>query len=647
MKLTVVIVNYNVKHFIRQCLYSVREALELISGEVIVVDNNSVDGSCQMIREEFPEVALIENKKNTGFSVANNQAIRMAQGEYILLLNPDTVVQRDTLFKCAEFMDQHPEAGALGVKMIDGKGNFLPESKRSLPTPLIAFFKMFGLSRLFPRSGFFNRYNCGHLSENEIHEIEILAGAFMFMRKTALDKTGLLDETFFMYGEDIDLSYRLIQSGYKNYYFPETPIIHYKGESTKKGSINYVVLFYNAMIIFAHKHFSKSNAFYFSLLIRLAIYFRAFMALIQRFIVAIAVPLADAAIIYSGFLLIRPYWEKFKPDGGNYPEVFIKWIIPAYVLIWVLSLLFNGAYDPPVKMKRTIRGLLIGTLIILSIYALLPLEFRFSRALILLGTIWSLLFILLFRYFLHLAKLSNYRIGDIKKRIVIIGEVGECDRVADILRQTHIRPEIVGFVSPNEVYNGDYIGHLEQIDDIIRVYQVEEIVFCARNIDSGTIIRNMLELSNAQLEYKIAPPESLSVIGSNSIDTAGDLYLINLNSINKRSNIRKKRILDFLVSIGLIIIWPLMFWLLHRPFNAIYNAVRVLTGQLTWVGYEEFVENNKLPKIKKGILTPLDGYRKVKLDESVLRNLNHLYSKDYKVLNDILILFKSFKELGR
>src|SRR6056297_3201334 len=291
VKLSVIIVNYNVKHFLEQCLISVYKALDTIPSEVFVVDNNSVDGSCTLVKERFPKAKRIENKKNYGFSYANNQAIKKANGEYILLLNPDTVVEEDTFSKSIHFMDTHPDAGGLSVKMIDGKGRFLPESKRALPTPAVAFYKIFGLSKLFPKSKIFARYHLGHLKNDEMNEIEILPGAFMFLRKKALEKAGLLDETFFMYGEDIDLSYRITKAGFKNFYFPETTIIHYKGESTKKGSLNYVFVFYQAMIIFAQKHFSGGKVSIFSLIIHLAIYFRAFLSILRRVFDRLMVPL--------------------------------------------------------------------------------------------------------------------------------------------------------------------------------------------------------------------------------------------------------------------------------------------------------------------------------------------------------------------
>ena len=253
VKLSVIIVNYNVKHFVEQCLFSVYKASEGIKVEIFVVDNNSVDGSTTLIKEKFPEAILIKNKINTGFSIANNQAIKLAKGEYVLLLNPDTVVQEDTFTKIINFMDATPDAGGLGVKMLDGQGNFAPESKRGLPTPEVAFYKMFGFAKFFPKSKKFGKYHLSYLPENEINSVDVLSGAFMLIRKSVLDKIGNLDETFFMYGEDIDLSYRITKAGYKNYYFPKTQIIHYKGESTKRSSLNYVVIFYKAMAIFSKK----------------------------------------------------------------------------------------------------------------------------------------------------------------------------------------------------------------------------------------------------------------------------------------------------------------------------------------------------------------------------------------------------------
>lgn len=279
MKLSVIIVNYNVKYFIEQCLLSVLASIETMDAEIFVVDNNSSDGSIEYLRPKFPTVHFIENKDNPGFSKANNQAIRLAKGEYILLLNPDTVVGEDTFTNVCSFMDSHPDGGGLGVKMIDGSGKFLPESKRGFPSPWNSFCKMFGLSKLFPQSKLFARYHLKYLNENKVHQVEVLAGAFMLLRKETLDKIGLLDGNFFMYGEDIDLSYRITLGGYVNYYLPER-IIHYKGESTKKD-IRYVKIFYEAMLIFFRKHYPDYSKAY-SYLIRMAIYMRGAISAIDK-----------------------------------------------------------------------------------------------------------------------------------------------------------------------------------------------------------------------------------------------------------------------------------------------------------------------------------------------------------------------------
>lgn len=270
MKLSVVIVNYNVRQLLDECLKSVMKALEGIEGDIYVVDNNSTDDSVEYVREHFPDVHLIANKENLGFASANNQAIRKTDSEYLLLLNPDTVVYEDTLRGCVDFMDSHPEAGGVGVRMLNREGDVAPESRRAIPSPWVSFLKMLGFTR---------RYYMSHLSWDKPGRIEVVSGAFCMLRHKALDQIGLLDEDFFMYGEDIDLSYRLLKGGWQNWYLPYD-IIHYKGESTQKSSFRYVHVFYQAMLIFFRKHYGHLSLL-FSLPIKLAIYFRAFMALIQ------------------------------------------------------------------------------------------------------------------------------------------------------------------------------------------------------------------------------------------------------------------------------------------------------------------------------------------------------------------------------
>lgn len=275
-QLSVIIVNYNVRLFLEQCLLSVRAAAQGLDVEVIVVDNHSTDGSMEYLRPRFPEVIFIENKDNPGFAKANNQALQRCSGRYILLLNPDTVIGEECLRTLCTFMDVHPEAGAAGVKMIDGTGTFLPESKRSFPSPWTSFCKLSGLNRLFPHSELFSRYSLPYLNANEQHRVEVLAGAFLFVKHEVLDKTGLFDESFFMYGEDIDLSYRIVLGGYVNYYLP-VRILHYKGESTKHNDMKYIKAFYGAMLIFYRKYYPRSSWFM-SFLVKSAVSFKILAA---------------------------------------------------------------------------------------------------------------------------------------------------------------------------------------------------------------------------------------------------------------------------------------------------------------------------------------------------------------------------------
>jgi GT2 family glycosyltransferase len=651
MKLSVVIVNYNVMHFLEQCLVSVFKAGQGIDMEVFVVDNNSVDGSLAMLRR-FPGIRLIANRENVGFSKANNQAIREATGEYVLLLNPDTVVEEDTFRQCLEYMDAHPDAGGMGVKMLDGTGRFLPESKRGLPTPSVAFFKIFGFSRLFPRSKLFGRYHLGYLDKDEIHEVDVLSGAFMLLRKKALDQTGLLDEDFFMYGEDIDLSYRITQASYKNIYFPHTRIIHYKGESTKKGSINYVFVFYNAMVIFARKHFSKKNASLFSFFIHIAIWLRASAAIFSRVLSKVILPILDAAVIFGGIYFIKGYWEQHVvfTEGGQYPGEFIYIALPIYIFVWLFSVWVSGGYDKPVKLARIVQGLFWGTAVILIAYALLSENMRFSRALIIIGAGWAMLSMLGTRSLLHLLGIKAFRMDRPEnKRFVVVGEQDETQRVSEILRNTQTDAGFIGKVGISEAsVNGNELGYMGQLKDIIGIYKIDEVVFCSKNLAPGQIIDLMSYLKSDSVDFKIAPAESLTIIGSNSINTSGDLYMMNLNNINKPSNRRSKFLLDLAISLLLLLFLPIVIFLVKRPHGLIRNIFMVLFASRSWVGYHPAPHTGThLPSIRRGVLNPSDVIRKELLNDDIIERLNLLYAKDYKVVTDLGIIRKGFRELGR
>lgn len=652
-KLSVVIVNYNVKYFIEQALLSVQKAIINIDAEVFVVDNNSTDGSVDLIKRRFPWVKLIVNTKNTGFSVANNQAINASAGEYVLLLNPDTVVEEDTLEKCLAFMDSHPDAGALGVKMLDGKGRFLPESKRSLPTPAVSFFKIFGLSRLFPRSKAFGRYHLGYLPEDEVHEVDVLPGAFMMMRREALDKVGMLDEDFFMYGEDIDLSYRIQQGGYKVYYFPETRIIHYKGESTKKGSLNYVRIFYQAMVIFAQKHFTGSQALVYRIIINLAIYLRAVLASLSRLVRNLALPVLDMATLFVGMYLIKEFWTlEVKSSADYYPAVYMTLVVPAYVFLWCISIYFSGGYDRPLRTSRTVRGVFLGTLVIATIYAFLPENWRYSRGMILAGAAWAAITLMIVRYVYGVLRGRHISLSDTNQtRIVIVGSSAEARRALSLISQAGVESRYIGFISPfdEDNHNEYYLGKNDQLKRLVGIYQISEVIFCGKDVDNKVIIDDILSVGPT-LNYKILPEGSDSIIGSNSKDSAGDLYAIDVNlAISSSMNERNKRLFDLLVCVLTLVTYPIFVFFLRNPWQFVKNWFAVFFANKTWVGYhpaEETKQHFWLPPIKTGVLSPAFALKDRFVDDQTLSRLNILYAKDYTLYKDIGIVLKNLKNLG-
>jgi GT2 family glycosyltransferase len=648
MKLSVIIVNYNVIHFLEQCLLSVFQAMKGIEGEVFVVDNNSVDNSVEMVKTKFPQVKMIANKDNPGFSKANNQAIKLAKGEYVLLLNPDTVVEEDTFRTCISFMDTHADAGAMGVKLIDGKGNYLPESKRGLPTPEVSFYKIFGFSKLFPKSKTFGRYHLGFLDANETNKIEILSGAFMFMRNAALQKAGLLDEAFFMYGEDIDLSYRITKAGYAIYYHPETRIIHYRGESTKKGSVNYVKIFYQAMIIFAEKHYSQKHAGIFRLLIKLAVYLRAFISIAKRLISAVWLPIAEIALFIVGMYFLKTYWA--AKSGVFYPYSFMWIAVPLYCVSWIIASWLSGGYDKPLQISKSIRGIVFGTILILIVYGLLDEAYRYSRFLTLVGAGWAIFASTLLRLGLNLLQFKSiFPENTIVKRILIVGELEEAKRISALINQYPIKTSFLGIVHPNyrEIVPPEFTGTINRLKEMVEIFNINEVIFCGKDISSSEIMDEMMKINHPEMDYKIAPPESLFIIGSNSIQTSGELYSVGLNAIDKPENKRKKRMFDVIISFCLLVSIPFYILFVKNRLQVLVNILFVLVGKLTWIGYDLSNEIIALPKIQRGILNPLDPYLHLDSDNLMKLQSNILYAKDYQIGHDLRILMSSFKKIGR
>ncbi|MBL7830694.1 MAG: glycosyltransferase [Saprospiraceae bacterium] len=651
MQLSIIIVNYNVQYFLEQALLSVQKAALTIDHEIWVVDNNSVDGSVDMVTQKFPNVRLIANKDNVGFSKANNQAILKSTGEYVLLLNPDTVVGEDTLIKCLHKMQEDSKIGAIGVKMIDGGGNYLPESKRGFPSPTTAFFKTTGLYRIFPKSGYFNKYYHGDLDPSKNHEIEILCGAFMFIRRDALQKAGLLDEAFFMYGEDIDLSYRILQAGYHNYYLADTTIIHYKGESTKKGSLNYVKTFYQAMIIFANKHFHGQSANLYVTFIRAAIFVRGFLALLLSFIKNFKLPIADSFLLFCSLQICKQFWSVYRYDNPNYfPDHFNYINVPLYLIIWVLTLYLLKVYDRIDQYFKLFRGLALGTVIIAAVYGFLDLEYRNSRAVILLALGLGAILLSLMRIIMVSIKTGRFAFHiPLNSRLIIVGKPEESRRLQDLVQSGTLRKTILGYVSPEKILDDKQcLGETSNLPQIADMYKANEIIFCAKDLETTDIMKWMKTIGSSA-NYKILPTEGSFVIGSQSKETLGELYTFDITlNINQKTFQHQKRLIDITLSLILILMSPVLYFIYNKPEFLIQNLGKVLSGKLSFVGYVPVAsESNNLPPQTKGILTPLDEMNVGTNDEKLIDRLNFLYAKDIDISRYLQIIWKGLRKLNR
>lgn len=676
MTLNIVIVNYNVKYFLEQCLESVyRSDLRLEGGDgfasstdnatmdikVYVVDNASVDGSVEMVRQKFPQVHLIANRENVGFAAANNQALREIQNselnvesslphldnsqspidstrsstsvldsQFVLLLNPDTVVERNTLAKCVAFFLSHPDCGGLGVKMINGEGRFLKESKRGFPTPAAAFYKISGLIKLFPHSRRIAAYYMGHLDTDSTNPVDILPGAFMMVRMTALLKAGLLDESYFMYGEDIDFSWRIKLAGYQNYYYPEARIIHYKGESTKRGSMNYVYTFYNAMSIFVSHYFTGSHAWFYNTLLHCAIWMRAGLAWLRRMMQAVALPLADFALSYAGFLTIKYIWATYRANNVNYYPPEYTWaVIPFYILLLMLASWFYGGYEKPVRRWRIVKGMAVGCALLLVFYSLLDESQRYSRMLLMMGSVWTLLSTLGIRSLLGLLRLPGFDTRRNRRRTcIIVGSETETTRVKNL-------NELFG--STHTEFFTDSQPDSRKLNDAIHYHKADEVIFCSKDISTREIIDLMSTLRSipghrTQVEYKIVPSDSDYIIGSNSIHSAEDLYTEELQTVSAPLNSRNKRMLDILSSFLLLVLSPLLFWPQRHKRNYFPHCWQVLTGHKSWVGTDShavFGPEDALPR------------RTSELSPELLQRLQLRYLRNYHLTTDLQILFRN------
>mgnify|MGYP003950702887 CR=1 FL=1 len=641
MKLSVIIVSYNVKFFLEQCLRSCIKATQNLEAEIIVVDNNSVDESTEMVKEKFPNISLIYNRENLGFSKANNQAILKAKGEFVLLLNPDTLVEEDAFEKVISFMSEKKEVGVVGVQMIDGKGKFLDESKRGIPDFQTSFFKFLGMHKFFPNSQILNNYYLGNLDKDKRHEVEVLAGAFMLIRKSVLDEVGLLDEKFFMYWEDTDLCMRVADKGYKIYYLGDIKIIHYKGESNKRHTLSFTIGFNKSMVSFVKKHFSKHPLFL--PLIKLAILVKVLIVLVRDFFKTFLLPIIDFSTMYFGILFLTNYWgENFAPY--HFVETFTNLVLPSYIVVWIISLFFSGAYDKPFRINRVARGVIFGLLVIAAFSNFINV-IRFSRVIIIAGGVLVFSFFVILRFFY---RISGYQDVDIAEKkvmnLLLLSEKKEFQRAEEIISNSKHNTRLIGYL--NQRGENGALGSFSEINEIIQKHKIDEVVFASFDISFKDIIKWLISLSKTSLNFKILPENSHFLIGSNSRETLGDYYSPDSNwELSKTANKRNKRVLDFTLSFLFLIFSPILMWLSNSPTLFLKNMIGILRAEKTFVGFNKKYESH-FPNIRKGILFPTSCIKQEGLDSKEIRNINMRYAKDYNAKNDLYIILKSINQLG-
>lgn len=645
-RVTVIIVSYNVQYFLELCLHSVVRALEYVNGEIIVVDNNSADGSCELVRSKFPAVTLIANEGNAGFSKANNQGLEIATGAYIHFLNPDTVVPEDFYQKTIAYLDANENVGCIGPRLIDGRGMYAVDSKKSFPSFWTSVFKLSGLAKLFPKSTLFNKYYAAQVGEFETAPVDILSGCCLLVRKSAMIASGGgFDESYFMYCEDVDMCHRIGLKGYKNIYFPQTNVIHYKGESTRKLSYRYMKIFYEAHAHFVKKYYPKNLAIVYITALRSVLALRNLLNWVKHLLAIFKMFILDAILLTLVTIAIKNFWfDKVAQIKAGNNAVFFK-TIPVFVIIWMVSLFFNGAYDKPFSLFKAGRGMVLGTIVVLAGYGLMPFDFRYSRGIVLFSGMTGTIVLLMARWLLSLVKwIKLVPRGKIDYKTAIVGSKDAYDETVAILKESHYNLEIMERIAQTSSYEKEDLGSITNLPQIQKLYRVNEIIF-----DSGSLsyvqIMEQMEQCAPDPFYKIHVPQSPGIVGSNNSRHHAEEFSLNRKyNIGTASNKRNKRLVDILLSVLFLFSFPVVCWSIKEKGHFLNNIFMVLLGKKTWVGYEKSFD--QLPALKEAVVPPyiiLDNYHTQHADDY---RLSEQYAQNYSVLDDIRLLWINIKYLG-
>jgi GT2 family glycosyltransferase/lipopolysaccharide/colanic/teichoic acid biosynthesis glycosyltransferase len=592
MDVSVIIVNYNVRDFLHNALTSIARALQGIASEVFVVDNASDDGSNEMVKKTFPSVHLIPNTTNTGFAAANNQALRLAQGRYLVLINPDTVVQEDTFRSLISFLDSRQNVGLAGCKILNPDGTLQLACRRSFPSPWVAFTKVSGLSSLFPSSRWFAKYNLTYLDPDQMHEVDAVSGSFMMLRREVYEKIGGLDETFFMYGEDLDWCYRAQQAGWKVFYVPVTSIIHYKGESTRRSSIDELREFYRAMKLFVRKHHRGSllTGFF----IEAGIQLRSLVAMLARFSRPLVAAIADAALLLVSLLLSSFVVTKHV---GTFPSYAYPWVFLVPVITMVGSLYGFGVYSwRKLSVSRSFIATVFAFLVIAALTAFFK-QYAFGRMLVLMTGALCLFFIPGWRLAARMTTASGSPL--LGRRTLI---VGVDDSAVEVLRRLRAKPEggyeVIGFIDLNRQRLGESIlgveilGSVETVGKVIDEYNISEVIFSTDAIPYSTILSVIGKSRSRMVNFRLVPTTLEVMIGKGGVDQLGDIPFIDIEyNINRLLNRGIKRTVDIAVSL-FFLIWVVPFVYFLRAMGkkqtsfsrAMLLMSQVLSGKYSFIG---------------------------------------------------------------
>ena len=571
MTLSIVIVNYNVKEFLEQALKSILKAAKNISHEIIVVDNLSTDGSVEFVVKKFPTVRIIRNDKNVGFAKANNQAISISQGKYVCLINPDTVVQEDTFTVLVDFLEQHPEAGAVGSKVLNPDGTLQLACRRSFPTPWVAFTKICGLAHYCPNSRLFGRYNLTFLDPDKIAEVEAISGSFMIVRRHVIDQVGYLDEAFFMYGEDLDWCYRIQKGGWKIFYVPETQIIHFKGESSKKSPFEHNRMFYEAMRLFVKKHFPKGHILVPSWILIVAIRFMALVSFFTTLIRFLVWPVVDVFIMTIS--LATAILLRFYPD---FPMREFLVVHLLYSISWLICLAGHGLYSKwKYSAVKATSAVFLGLLVNSSITYFFK-QIAFSRAVVIYAGVINLFLIAGVRLLVKWMARSgvgpfSYKIGKSVwgRRSIIVGDRESSRKIIHKLRGFMERPyDIKGVILINNKLNVatvagvPVIGSLNSLKEIVSVENIQEVIFSTDKMPYDKILSTIAASNGRPVSFKLMPSNLDVIIGKATTEYLDDIPLVDIEyKLHSRLYRSMKRMTDMTIAVFLLFFFsPVWIW---------------------------------------------------------------------------------------